>query len=83
MKTEFRDIKFRFKFKSVIVGKWWDIPAVKIAALTPQTQDVNWTYIRRSEDVLDVFWTSYVRQFTSCVHGEIRYLSQNLLFCDI
>ena len=26
-----------------------------------KTQDVNWTYIRRSEDVLDVFWTSYVR----------------------
>ena len=25
-------------------------------------------YIRRSEDVLDVFWTSYVRQFTSCVY---------------
>ena len=23
------------------------------------TQDVNWTYERRSEDVLDVFWTSY------------------------
>ena len=27
---------------------------------TPWTQDVNWTYIRRSEDVQDVFWTSYV-----------------------
>ena len=27
----------------------------------PSTQDVNWTYIRRSEDVQDVFWTSYVR----------------------
>ena len=24
-------------------------------------QDINWTYIRRSEIVLDVFWTSYVR----------------------
>ena len=29
--------------------------------LTQSTQDVSWTYIRRSEDVLDVFWTSYVR----------------------
>ena len=28
---------------------------------TQYTQDVNWTYIRRSEDVLDVFWTPYVR----------------------
>ena len=26
------------------------------------TQDVNWTYIRRSEDFQDVFWTSYVAQ---------------------
>ena len=29
--------------------------------LSPWTQDVNWTYIRCSEDVQDVFWTSYVR----------------------
>ena len=29
--------------------------------LTLWTQDVNWTYTRRSEDVLDFFWTSYVR----------------------
>ena len=28
---------------------------------TPCTQDVNWTSIRHSEDVRDVFWTSYVR----------------------
>ena len=28
---------------------------------TPYTQDVNWTYIRRSEDVQDVFWTSSER----------------------
>ena len=27
----------------------------------PQIQYLNWTYIRRSEDVQDVFWTSYVR----------------------
>ena len=27
---------------------------------TSWTQDVNWTYIRRSQDVHDVFWTSYV-----------------------
>ena len=29
--------------------------------LSPETQDVKWKYIRRSEDVQDVFWTSYVR----------------------
>ena len=28
---------------------------------SPWTQDVNWTYKRCSEDVQDVFWTSYVR----------------------
>ena len=34
------------------------------------TQDVNWTYIRRSEDVLDVFWTSYVRSiYVLCLRG--------------
>ena len=38
---------------------------------TPQTQDVNWTYIRRSEDVLDVFWTSYVRSiYVLCLWGK-------------
>ena len=28
-------------------------------ATTPWTQDVNWTYIRRSEDALGIFWTSF------------------------
>ena len=38
--------------------------------MTPQAQDVNWTYIRRSEDVLDVFWTSYVRSiYVLCLWG--------------
>ena len=27
----------------------------------PGTLDVNWMYTRRSEDALNVFWTSYVR----------------------
>ena len=27
-------------------------------SMTPHTQDVNWTYIRPSEDVQDIFWTS-------------------------
>ena len=42
----------------------------------------NWTYIRRSEDVLDVFWTSYVRSIYVRVYGEAeqswtRFFSQN------
>ena len=28
---------------------------------SPWTQDVNLMQVRRSKDVLDVFWTSYVR----------------------
>ena len=28
---------------------------------SPWTQDVNWMYIRRSKDVQDIFWTSYIR----------------------
>ena len=37
---------------------------------SPLTQHVNWTYIRRSEDVLDVFWTSYVRSvYVLCWRG--------------
>ena len=34
------------------------------------THDVNWTYIRRSEDVQYVFWTSYVRSvYVLCLRG--------------
>ena len=29
--------------------------------IIPWTHGVNWTYIRRSKYVLNVFWTSYVR----------------------
>ena len=27
---------------------------------SPWTQDVRWTYVRRSEDILEIFWTSYI-----------------------
>ena len=38
--------------------------------LPPWTQDVDWTYIRRSKDVLDVSWTSYVRSiYALCPAG--------------
>ena len=38
--------------------------------LSLQTQDANWTYLRRSEDILDVFWTSYVRLiYVLCLWG--------------
>ena len=39
-------------------------------SISQWTQDVNWTYIRRSEDVQDVFWTSYVRSsYVLCLLG--------------
>ena len=40
----------------------------QFAAVSPLTQDVNWTYIRRSEDVLDVY-----AQFTSCFYGRADF----------
>ena len=40
--------------------------------ITPQTQDENWTYIRRPEDVQDVFWASHVRSiYVLCLRGSV------------
>ena len=42
----------------------------QIAPTSPYTQDVNWTYIRRSEDEQDICWTSYVRSiYVLCLRG--------------
>ena len=42
-----------------------------------QTQDVNWTYIWRSEDVLDVFWTSYAPSiYGLCLWGFFKATSE-------
>ena len=35
--------------------------AVLVYSTSPYTRDVNWKHIRRSEDVLDASWMSYVR----------------------
>ena len=44
----------------------------------PQTQDVHWTYIRRSEDVQDVFWTPYVRSiYVLCLGGAASSLKDH------
>ena len=40
-----------------------------VLGFTPWTQGVNWTYIRRSEDAQDVFWTSYVRSIYALCPG--------------
>ena len=40
--------------------------------VTPWAQDVNWTYIKRSEDAQGVFWKSYVRSiYVVCPRGMI------------
>ena len=37
---------------------------------SPLTQEVYWTYIRRSENAKSIFWTSYVRSFNDlCTRG--------------
>ena len=38
------------------------------------TQDVNWTYIKHSEDVLDFFWTSCIHWVCILYLGERNYL---------
>ena len=46
-----------------------------ILGTTPWAQDVNGTYIRRSENVLDVFWTSCVRSiYVLCPGGNFLIL---------
>ena len=41
------------------------------------TQDVNWTYKRRSEDVLDVFWTSYARSiYVLCLERHLTKMGK-------
>ena len=39
---------------------------------TPSTKDVNWTYIRRSEDVQDTFCTSCVRSICALCPGGLE-----------
>ena len=52
-----------------------------ILLVTPQTQDANWTYIRRSEDVQDVFWTSYVRSiYVLCLRGRSIHQRKWMVF---
>ena len=42
---------------------------VSVAYVTPCAQDLNWMYVRRSEAVLDVFWTSDVSSVYSLSPG--------------
>ena len=50
-----------------------------VFATTPWTQDVNWTYTRRSEDALDVFLTSYVRSIYILCPGGYFFAKSSIL----
>ena len=54
-----------FPFYAISELKFLDIQEIKnndeIYTVSSGTQDVDWTYMGRSEDVQDVFWTSYIR----------------------
>ena len=40
---------------------------------TPWTEDVNWTYVRRSEEILDLFWSSYTLSiYVLCTGGTLE-----------
>ena len=55
--------------------------------ISPWAHDVNWMYIRRSEDIQDIIWTSYVRltyvlspeRYDFTVSKNMRMLKKNLL----
>ena len=50
--------------------------SVLVWLASPQTQDVSWKYMRRSENVVDVFWTSHVRSiYVLCLRGKCYYRS--------
>ena len=54
---------------------------VFVSPNTPLTQNINWTYIRRSEDVLDVFRTFYVRSiYVLCPLGTWRVIREIYLY---
>ena len=78
MKTEFSLVIF-FQF-SLPRNIWF---------LYPWIQDVSWTHTRRSEDLLELFWTSYVRSiyvlwpggkeyflYYSCSENWIKFLGK-------
>ena len=62
------DIFLRRKQKTSSTGLHQDL--LKRARCPPWTKDVNWTYIRHSEDVQGVFWTSYVHSIYVLCPGD-------------
>ena len=64
--------------KSVFIIIFIDL----IQRYTYWTQDVNWTYIRRSGDVVNAFWTSYIRSiYVLCLGRCFSFWTWACLFC--
>ena len=52
-----------------------------VEKVTQWRQDVNRTYVRRSEHVLDLFWTSYVRSiYIMCLVGYKKFFENSTKF---
>ena len=54
---------------------WFNSKYKKI--LDPLNTGLNWTYVRHLEDILDVFWTSYVRSIYVLVQSNFQNCSNN------
>ena len=63
-----------------MISKWFFTLKVIInrPSINPLGTDVIWTYIRRSEDVLGIFWTLVYIQFTSVSRGKWFLCQANL-----
>ena len=51
--------------------------------ISPKTQGVKRTYIRHSKDVLDVFWTSYVRSIYVLCPGDYERKGSSHFFQEL
>ena len=57
-----------------------DARTVKDVIYAPWAQDANWKYIRRSEDVLHIFWTSSVCSiYVLCPGGMVKRVEHLLM----
>ena len=67
---------FRFRNLLFILGAACICYTRKTVTISnPWTKDVNWTYIRSWQEVLDLFWTSYVRSTYVLCPGDTIFLS--------
>ena len=66
--------QFCFAHEYRLTSKWFT------RYITRWRQDVNWTYIRRSEDILDIFWMPYIRSICVLCPGGNKYIIDQTLY---